>query len=79
MMSEEQRIDGMTYEQCRYNAYDFGATARRWDRKAARARTDRTRAGYLKERDFNLQMAESNRLRAARFAAPLVADQFYLF
>ena len=42
----EGKIDGMTYEQTRYNVYAFGADVTRYRRKRAAARKDHTRQAW---------------------------------
>ena len=66
-MDENGRVDGMDYEQVRFNFLSHLRSARCWQQKMNVARKEHTRARYEKKRDWELRHAETNRRRIERF------------
>jgi hypothetical protein len=68
-MSEqaEELIDGMSFEQVRFNIYAFAADVRKFGRKMQRARLPHTRLKWQKKRDEAARYLENNKQRIGKF------------
>lgn len=61
-----ETVDGLTYDDVKYNVYAFGCDVKRAMRKRDAARKPHTRAAYERERASAQRWLESNQQRLAQ-------------
>ena len=76
MMEYTVKIDGMTFEQVKWNVYVFGADVKKFRYKVDRARKPHTQVKWQKKLDFVLKCLEDNKRRLALFPIEQAWDDY---